>query len=188
MTVACPTVPAGRRWTKRQGGNRGMPRGTIRTPDALWGFDQRRIVLERRSRGMRAPKRQLGLRRRSDRRWYPFAFAIHRRFVPYRRQSAQAIPLRPPKPQGRKATQRVTRRRRHGTPPGPGGARIAGMRTKVSITAIAAPQQGQTKVGGSTRGRVTTSGCFAPATGDETVRRFRTRARFSLLLTLASSP
>ena len=71
--------------------------------------------------------------------------------TPRRRKSAQSIRCRPFKPKGRQGTQGMKHRRRHGAPVRTGGARIAGMRAKVSMTLIAAPQQGQTKVGGSLR-------------------------------------
>lgn len=85
------------------------------------------------------------------------------------------------------ACRRLRHRRGHGAPRNRGGARIHGLRAKTSITIIAPPQHGQTKVGGTTRvGSGSSTGVVSLA--GWTASSFRMRARFSRRPALANSP
>jgi len=76
----------------------------------------------------------------------------------------------------------------HGAWCGAGGARINCPRTKVSMMIMVAPQQRQTKVGGSAASDVESSSGCASERGSFGIRRRLTRARFSLRPALASKP
>ena len=136
------TVPMGRRWRSPQGGNRrgGEPRG-LSQAIPLWGFERLQPGLKRCSG---SPKAWFATRHAG--------FSADRPCYPVRRPVKTGVLA----PTGKARLHRCSPMNCHRddwvgvvheTPCGNGGARICCPRPKVSMTIMAAPQSGHTKVG-----------------------------------------